>query len=56
MQASLSRALEGSFMNHRTRLITFLVLSLSTFAGAGELPTAEPDADLGLSPAKSLTS
>ncbi len=38
-------------MNHRTRLITFLVLSLSTFAGAGELPTAEPDA-VGLSPAK----
>jgi hypothetical protein len=48
---ALSRALEGSFMNHRTRLITFLVLSLSTFAGAGELPTAEPDA-VGLSPAK----
>ena len=45
------RALEGSFMSHHTRLTTSLVLFVTAFAQAGELPTAEPDA-VGLSPGK----
>src|SRR5271157_5916591 len=45
------RPLEGSFMSHRTRLITSLVLFVTAFAQAGELPTAEPEA-VGLSPGK----
>ena len=38
-------------MCHRTRLITSLVLFVTAFAQAGELPTAQPDA-VGLSPGK----
>ncbi len=38
-------------MSHRTRSITSLVLFVTAFAQAGELPRAEPDA-VGLSPAK----
>jgi Protein of unknown function (DUF4038) len=48
---ALGRALEGSFLCHRTRLITSLVLFVTAFAQAGELPTAQPDA-VGLSPGK----
>ncbi len=38
-------------MSHRTRLITSLVLFVTAFAQAGELPRAQPDA-VGLSPGK----
>ena len=38
-------------MSHRTRLITSLVLFVTAFAQAGELPTAEPE-EVGLSPGK----
>ncbi|MGZ3489338.1 MAG: serine hydrolase, partial [Isosphaeraceae bacterium] len=38
-------------MSHHTRLTTSLVLFVTAFAQAGELPTAEPDA-IGLSPGK----